>query len=131
MTPSSASPNEDDSFAALMSRNDGSAAVTERLVATALGVERARAAVARTFSRTRWHCDEMTRCPRCGVLVVGGHAVTARMLVHVRCCPGGDRAADVWLPLVHRADEAPRRRPLLRLVYGGLAQRRWGAAASS
>ena len=97
---------------------------SERLAATALAIEQARAATASTFALTRWNAGEapgITRCPHCGLLIVGTATLELRAAVHARCCPGGDRAAEWWFPRLVRND-VPSPRPVLRLVYGGLAK---------
>ena len=93
------------------------------LVTSAIRVGRARAATATTFAARRssaWDTPVAARCPRCGLRILGRHGVAARAAAHVACCPGGDRSAETWFPLVHRADARPARPgPMLRVLRGG------------
>jgi len=92
------------------------------LVGTARAVSRARAATAATFRRrgSAWDAPLGIRCGRCGLRILGRAGVVGRAELHESVCPGGNRAGEVWWPLIHRADVAPwRSGPALRLVRGG------------
>jgi len=100
---------------------------SERLAATALAIEQARAASASTFARARWNPREtvgIARCPHCRLRAIGtSGTLPLRAAIHAGCCPGGDRAAENWFPRLVRNDVPPSR-PVLRLILGGLASRR-------
>jgi hypothetical protein len=100
--------------------------VRDRLAATALAIEQARAATASTFARARWNPREtpgIVRCPHCRVRIVDTLTLELRAAIHARVCPGGDRAAESWFPRLVR-NAVPPSRPGLRLIVGGLASRR-------